>query len=441
VDTQSHVDLANTFISGPENDLKFFFQDKEQSLKQFIEQEIYLVTSCYSLTKRGRLSVGYTLPPIAKLNLVILNTNNLVSAESIKISRALNARKFFNEIDYDYDYNDSGKYESAIRYLDADSLGTIGTFSPLPIKSRGARTEFGANTTFKKRAEFLLSRYRAAATIIECKCNWEAGTQIEAGDIVALQDEGNLQLANWGAGERNLGAQLYEVVDRSLDLRSGFVTLKLVSGFNYDITDRYSTISPSSMIASGDDEHLIIQDSFGAIFAFNERRKWRDYLGQPVQLHTEDYAEIYYTNIIGFDVVDNYKVLIDGIVDNVGAPATPSDFSILIMDIPKYPDTTSKTEMSLYKSVHGFFDPTFSVDSGASQTQFDVPVGEGVNYFVGAKLYVHSEDYSVLSDEVTVTEVVSDTIKVDKALGFVPNNTHLITGVGFKDTQGFYRLI
>jgi hypothetical protein len=272
--------------------------------------------------------------------------------------------------------------------------------------------------------------------LINLKVNWEAASLIEVGDTVALKDTGKLQIANIMTGERNLGTMLFEVNDRQLDIKSGTAQIQLISGVRADISDRYAVFSPSSYIDSygvdlNGNEYLIIKDSFGS--KNNEALKWKDFVGNKINIHNEDYSFQMQVDLLRIDAVNNYKLIVAGIT-------TPIPTNCLI-DIPKYPDTTRKTDNSIYKAYFAHFSKIVKIVSGSSQTQFDVSASDLQYFIVGAKLEVHKEDWSSYSPEVRITEIVGNTIKVDKPLGFVPDNTYYISGLGFKDGQGYYRYI
>lgn len=434
VDVAGHVTLQDDFLHDAADTYQFFISASEP-LKDFIATEVWLPVSAYSLTRRGRLSVSYTKPPIADERLLILNKTNVIQPENIKVSRGLNSRKYFNEIDWSYDVDDTGTFVSFIFYLDADSLNRIGVLSVLPITSRGAKTKLGANTLFEKRSNFLLSRYRFAAVQVDIKTNWEVGCQIEAGDIVAVQDNGNLQLTNLSTGIRDFGTQLFEVVNRSLDINQGMASLQLVAGIAYDITDRFATISPSSFLDTGSTtSFIIIKDSYGAIFPGDETRKWKDYFNLNVVIHDLNYTVSYTTTITRIDPINNYKMYVNPPLP-VALPAG------MVLDIEPYPDTPNKFDDSLYKVVHAFFSPRVMVVSGASNTQFDVGSGDVAKFFVGSHVLVHTPSYTVNSPEVKVLSITGTTINVDVDLGFTPDNTYEVTLIGFPDTGGAYRYI
>lgn len=435
VDVSSHQKLKNSYLADDAYRYRFFITDQD-TMKSFMETEIYKPVGAYSLTRRGKLSVGYTKPPLADEDLIILDEDNLIDPKSITPTRGVNSRKFYNEVDIDYDYSDAfSDFTSFYRYLDADSLSQIGINQQLSIQSKGIHTDLGTPALFEKQVQRFLTRYRRSATVITAKVNFGTAIKIEAGDVVALSDNGNLQIANFGSGDRNLGVQLFEVIGRDLDLKMAVGNLTLVSGVGGLAGDRYATIAPSSVIVSGASDHLIIQDSFGALFPGDEMRKWRDYVGQTIAIHDETFTYYQECTLNGIDNVNPYKMTITGL------STLPTDFAGLIIDIARYPDSIDKYAAGLYKSIHAFLSPQVQIVSGASTTQFDVASADAAKFLSGAIVIIHKDDFSVQSTEVHVDQVSGTTITLKEALSFTPDNTFYVTGIGFPDGQGFYRFI
>jgi hypothetical protein len=321
-----------------------------------------------------------------------------------------------------------------------DSLSIIGISEVLPIDGLGIKTALGSVSLLADRANNLLTRYKYGAAIIELTCNWEIGVQIEAGDIVALQDNGQLQISNFDTGQRNLGTQLFEVVNRDLDVKSANCKLQLIAGIGLQYTDRYGVISPSSVVVSGSPSELIIQDSFGAQYPGNEMQKWINFMNQPINLHDADYVNVYSTTITGFSPTNNYQMFISGF----GSGPAPSTYAGLIMDIPPYPNTTNKLTDSMYKNIFAYFSPTVSIVTGISETQFTVASGDVGRFFVGSICRVSSVDFSVWSGDTTeyvVGSITGTTITLTKPLPFTPAAGYIVTGIGFPDLTGTYRYI
>lgn len=436
VDIERHLFLKQTFLGAGENSFRFYI-DSESNGKSFIESQLYLPLACYSLTRFGRLSVGLTKPPIADERLTFLSWDNILNPQELRPIRSLNNRKFFNEIIWNFDKDDAGEFRSQVRTLDTESLSIIGISSVLPINSDGGRTDLGIEPFIDRRNAFLLYRYKRGAVELQPKVNFEAAMQIEAGDVVALRDDGNLQISNLNTGTRDLGVQLFEVTERSLDLRNGSASLKLVSGVGGAATDRFGVISPSSAVGVGSTaSEIIITDSYGVLYPGDEKRKWEDYIGEKVLVHDIDWAYQEETVLLGFDPGNPYRMLV----------APPLSFTPIagdVVDIIEYPTGNDPSEANVYKAIHCFLDPTVEVTAGVSNTEFDVDPADIAKFQVGQPVIVHESDWAVFSPEVQVQAVDTglNRVTVDADLGFTPVAGYLVDLIGFADGGGPYRWI
>jgi hypothetical protein len=438
VDVAGHEDLRDNYLNTGVYVMNLYINEQQVG-KDFIEQQLYYPVGCYSLTRYGQLSVNETKAPIATVNLQFLNLGNIIGAENITNTRGLNSRKFFNQIQFQYDVmDDNSTYQSVLRSLDTTSLNLIGILSLLPINSQGLKTSLGAVTLVSKVSTNLLNRYKRAAYEIALKVNFQVGSRIEAGDVIALQDNGYLQITDFNTGLRNLGTQLYEVTDRSLDLKTGEVTLKLVSGITGSAADRFGTVSPSSIVsASGvsTTTSIKVDSSYNATSA-DETLKWKDYIGQTIRVRADDFSASSEAVLSGTDNSTIPYTL------NLSSPLSFTPTSGMILEIPQYPTSTNAGINSLYKAIHGFADPTIAIVSGASNTVFTVSSGDISKFNVGAAIYVRSNDFSTISGSVLISAVnsTSNTVTVQSTLGFTPTSGYYVELVGFADKGAGYRI-
>ena len=437
VDVGTHIYYQNTFLGPAENSYRFLISDK-YSCKTFIESEIMLPIGAYCITRQGKLSMGLTKPPIADQRTVYLDFTNIIEPNTIRPMRGTNNRKFFNEIQWSYDKSDEGNFASVRRTLDSESLSLIRLSSVLPITTSGSRTDLGFDSIVARRERFLLNRYKRGAIIYQVKTNFGIGNQIEAGDVVILADNGDLKITNMNSGERSLGVELYEVIDRSLDIKTGMISLSLQGGIGSNVDDRFATISPSSLVDYGSTTTSVrIKESFGEIYPGREFDKWKDYVGLKIIIHSTDYTTRYAEKIFtGFSSSDVRAMQLDSALTFVPQPDD-------VVDVVPYPDNTDKNDQATYKLVHAFQNQAIPIISGISTTQFTFNFSlYGVYFKVGQLIYVYEGNlYAQMSPEVKITDITGPTITVESSLGFVPNATHRIGLAGFKDGGGAYRLI
>lgn len=434
VDVDQYQFIKNTFLGTAAFSYRFYLTASER-LKSFMEAEINLPVALYSLTRQGKISVNITKPPLADQRLQFLNEDNILNATKIAPQRAVNNRKFFNEIEFQYDLSDTDRFLTKRTDVDTDSLNVIGISQVLPIKSKGAKTDLGFGTIVESRSTFILNRYSNGALILTAVINWEVAGLIEAGDTVVLTDNGALQITNMQTGERDFGEQLLEVLDRKLDIKNGRGTFQLLTGIGAALDDRFAGVSPSSIVGVGSTtSRIIITESFGAIFPGNERGKYEDYVGLPIKVHNADFSIVEVVNLLPLPA-DNNDAL------DVSPALSFAPTAGFIVDLADYPTDADPNTNALYKLIHSFATPTADVVSGASSTVFDVSAGDALKFQIGLPILIHSLDFTIASPEVKVLSVVSTTITVDAPLGFTPAAGQKIQLIGFADGGQPYRLI
>lgn len=435
VDVAGHLYYKDTYLFDPGNSYAFLINEAI-SAKTFIESEIMLPLGAYCLTRQGKSSMGLTKPPIADERTSKLDHSNILEPSTIKLQRGLNNRKYFNEIDWEYDYDDAGNAQSVRKTLDTNSLNLIGLSSVLPIQAKGAKTYLGFETVVLRRERFLLGRYATAAVMIDLKTNFGTGNLIEAGDVVVLSDNGQLQIPNMATGVRDMGEQLFEVINRSIDLKTGQVSLQLLGGIQSLVDDRYATITPSSQVTTGSSSTKVrIKESFGAIYPVQEQKKWTDYIGLKIMVHSPDWTTRYgETVLLGFDPVDSHAMLV-----SPALPFTPQVDDVV--DLIYYPTNTDPLDQRLAKLIHAYLDPSVAITSGVNPFSFNVALVDASKFQVGLKVLVHNADYSVLSPEVEVQSVSGTLVTVVDSLGFTPSAGQHAELIGFADGGGPYRFV
>ena len=426
VDVATHEYIRDNYLNGTEVNFAFTMLDKI-SAKEFIEQNLFFPLGCYSLTRFGRLSIGYTRPPVLIYDkLVTLDETNVTNPNNIIWTRALNNRRFYNQITFNYDYDSTNDaFTSVTQFLDTDSLNKIGQASSMSIDAKGASTAQGAQSLAENTARRMLERFKNAAYEVQIEASFGAGVLIEAGDIVCVKDNGNLQIPSVYTGQRNIGETLFEVVDRALDIKSGTTKLKLLSGIFDSRSDRYGVIGPSSRITSATTTRITVS-------GLNESDKWTDHIDQPVRIYSIDFTYYHETVLRGFDPENQNIFLVDEL------PVAPS--AGFWFDIPKYASTDNKEDMQLYKALYGFLSKVSLVTSGVSSTSFNVSDTESI--LPGSLIEVHKIDYTVDSGDNgnTVDTVAGSLVTVKKDLGHTPVSGEQVDLLGFPDTQPTYRI-
>lgn len=415
-------------------DYDFRLVDQEKGT-EFINTQIYWPSGCYQLFRQGRASIGITLPPLAQLDTKTLNSINVRDPSKIAISRSTN-KNFYNSVVYKFEENvlDQRFLQGRV-FVSEDSQNRIRRVGnrPLTIEARGVRRDLAPENTIETQSRRFLDRYQFAAEVLQIKVLFGVGFNLEVGDIVIFGNE-DLKISDVKQGNRNFQPRLMEITNKSMRISTGEIVLELTdTAFNLD--GRYGVIGPSSLVGTGSTTTVIkITDSYGNADGAdgNESFKWIPYIGSQVLVRTRDWSYSETVTLVEFDASDPYSMVVTPALS--GAPSAG-----YIVDTPMYPTGTDPEEMLLYKAVHVFWDPQVEVVSGASGTEFDVGAGDVGKFFVGSIIYLHNADYSVLSEEVRVTDITGTTITVDEDLGFTPSSSELVELIGFPDEGLPYR--
>lgn len=436
VDVGAFQYYRNTFLLDSSNQYQFFINSTGESGKTFIESEILLPLGAYSLTRQGKISMGLTKPPIADQRTQTVTGSNVVDPMSVNIQRGLNNRKFFNEVDWSFDCDETATPTSQRNTVSSASLTRFSNYSSvLPITSRGARTELGFLNVVSNREAWLFNRYQYGSILVDAKVNLTIGALIEVGDVVILSDNGTLKLPNFTTGSRDFGTQYMEVINRSLDLKTGQVQLQLEGGVGSTISDRYATISQSSVLTgSSSNSRLVISDSFGPEFPTAEYKKWQAYTGLNVRVRSTDYLVSGTTTFTGFDPSNNYALLL--------SPAlsfTPT--AGMIVELAQYPTNATASDQAYAKLIHTFLTPSVKVTAAISHTQFQVGAGDAAKFIKGQPIILHNVTYSKYSPELTISAVSGTTITLSGDPGFLPDASITCELLGFADSGQPYRFV
>jgi hypothetical protein len=405
------------------------------NMKDFIDTEILFPSACYTLPRKGRVSIGFSSPPISIDTIPVLDENNVTKPNNIKSRRSIN-KNFYNSVLYSYNEDFlEDKFLNGVLVVSGDSTQRIKVpgLKTLKIKARGLRPGIDASSIIRVNSRRLLDRYKYAAEAFEVSMFYGDGFNIEVGDVV-LFGSPYLKIPDIKYGDRNFRPRLFEVVNKTLNIRSGEVTLSLLDT-SFSLDGRYGIFSPASNIVSGSTDHVIITESFGIDFTQKEFDKWTNYVGQKVILHPDDWSEVHECKFIGFSDQNPYRMNLSGLT------ITPQPG--WIVEIPNYIETGIRGDGDIYKQIHCFSGATVSIVSGISQTEFEVSAADISKFVVGSLVTVRNDDFTVLSEEVRIEHVDSLTnrIVVNRALGFIPLAGYSAETLNFRDNGFSYRYL
>ena len=434
VDVVEHERWRDLILSAYE--YRFYVKDTMDA-KQFLEEQIYLPYGAYAIPRKGKCSVGFHIGPLPEEEITVLDESNIKNPSKIRLKRST-SRHFYNAVAYKFDESPiEDKFLTGYVTLDADSQNRIPIGNAVfPVESKGMRSDLDAVSNAEQSSNRRLNRYKFGAEHFEnIEVLFRVGFNLEPGDLV-IMDFTNLRVSNTVAGDREKPAKFFEVINKSIDLRTGAVQLTLVDT-NYDASERYGLISPSSLVGSGATTLMVpIEPSYEEYFDDEEWKKWQAFEGLPIRVHSEDFSFDEVVTFQGLDPSNKLRMLID---PDTPLSIAPSDG--YVVDLPDYSSSSDPNTNRLYKLIHAHWAPIVDVVSGTSGTVFNVGSGDAAKFFQGAKMIVHSEDFSDMSAEVAAADVSGTQITASADLGFTPTSSHKVSLIGFPDRDAPYRWI
>lgn len=431
VDVDQHTFVRNTFL--PTFTLSIFTREITDG-KGFLEKQVYMPMTCYSVPRKGRSSIVYTVGPLPTAQIQTLDVTTVENPQQLKVKRSSN-ENFFNQVQFDYNYDPvTEKFLTRKNYPQEPDQDIIPVgVKPFKVQAQGLRTADDAELISERAATRWLNRYSNGAAFIKgIKVAFSIGYEMEIGDVAAV-DFTSLKLADFETGTRAGPLKLMEVMNKTLDNKTGEVSIDVVNT-TFGLSDRFGLISPSSKVGAGSTTTKIILQQSWSTQPFNlESRKWNGYLNQEIIIHNEDWTTVYTTILRGFDTNTPQGMSVDPI------PAPPGvDW---IIQCPNYPSVNNQELLSFWKLRHAFFSPRVAVTAGVSNVRFTVAALDVGRFFVGSIIRVHNFDFSVDSPERTVTEIIGNDIVVNNSLGFVPSSNEVVDLIGFPDEQQSYRVV
>ena len=300
VDVLAHQNLRDQFLFSA--DMRFYIKTDIENAKDFINEEIYKPLAAFSLPKNSRSSVGYTIPPLPDQQLKTLTSDNVKDPVKIKHFRQI-GRNFYNSILAKYNEDQlEDEFNSGYFATDAESRTRIPVGNKVfTIESKGLRSQSLISNAANRR----FYRYKFAASQIQnIKTTFGYGFNIDIGDNVYVDSE-SLLIYDVNNGNTNFGTRLFQVIQKSLDLRTGDITFSLLDT-NFTNNARYGYISPASYLTTvTDDKTFTLTESFGATEEFS---KWSNFIGATINVRTTDYT-VSATGILKSVGTDNVIVL------------------------------------------------------------------------------------------------------------------------------------
>lgn len=422
VDVERHQRIYDLYsASFPE---MLLYMKSGQTGVDIIEKDLMLPNALYSIPRKGRSSLGLTLPPIAEANVQLINETNVTNPTNLTITRSITSN-FYNKVVYKFDEDSlENKNLAGLVVIDEDSINQISFENkPLTVVARGFRRGNGTEAIIRRQAERILDRYKLAAESVDnVQVTLGAGFNIDVADTVIFGSPA-LQISDQKNGDRAFRPRVMEVINKTFDV-GGKITLSLLDTA-FSVEGRYGIVSPSSFVQSYSSNLLVLKKSFTTISS--EQVKWSDYIGENLLIRNEDFSVSEIIKLQGLSPGNANAIIID--------TPTITITENMIVDLANYDEAGNVS-----RAVHCFFTPLAEITDVTSTTV--VEVADPSVFFVGAVCEVHSPDYANISREVKILSISGDELTFDRALSYTPSVGDEIDLIGFPIDESFpYRLI
>lgn len=351
VDIVQHNFIRDFFH--PATEYRLIIDEDIDSGKEFLDQQIYKPIACYSLPRKAKSSVGYSIGPIPGSLIKTLSVDNVTQPTKTGIKRTLN-RSFFNEVVYKYDKSPlTDKYLKLYGEIAQDSKNRIfGGNRTYKVESRGLQSDLNADNIVQAEAQRIIDRYKFAAETVNASALLRDSVDIEIGDVVVLEGA-ELKISDITQGSRAFKPRLFEVRNKEINLKTGAVDFELLdTGQNIDT--RFGLMTPVSKIATVVSQSVFIithMDNYVGKFGLDEFRDWESQfdLSDGIRAKIRDAA---YTV--------SESVLISNITGNTFTLAVPAVMTLtsgMVLEVDDYDLTTEKQKL-----LYAFYqdNPTFA---------------------------------------------------------------------------------
>ena len=305
VDIERFLEIQSLYFSSIA--LYEFYLKDTQNAKSLINEKIFLPSAMYSVPRKGRISVGFTAPPLFNKNSKQLGLNEVKNPDQLKIERST-TKNFYNSVVYRFNEDSvTDRFLSGRIEISADSVNRIKIPNqPLTIDANGLRPSGQTALLIERNSLRFLNRYQYGAEKIQVEVPFNIGWDTEVGDPIVLGGQ-DLQISDINNGTRNFSPRIFEITNKRLNWRTGFISLELTdTSFNQQV--RFGVFSPASILDAGSTTtSLKITNSFGTRLPNIEKDKWTFYIGKQVIVHSEDWSFNETTKLLSFDASDDFR--------------------------------------------------------------------------------------------------------------------------------------
>ena len=432
VDIEQFNSIAAAFSSNFVS-YDIYIKDSIDDMKEWMDREIFFPQGLFSIPRKARSSVKFIVPPFSSEIVPTLDTNSITNITKIKQRRSVH-KYLYNT--YVWRYNQDSiedKFLSGKVVLNNDSIQRIRAGKKqLKIEASGMRSNAATRGVIDNITQRLVDRYSLAPTYIEgVEINYKTGYSLEVGDIVPAMGADTKMIDLQSGG--NSKTQLYEVVNKSLNIKTGKVKISLLSS-SFEIQARYAVIGLASYVGSGStSSRLIIKkvnDTTGLAFSSDQ---WAGFADNRIRVRNDDYTLDETVTLQGVDPTNKDALLLS-------PPLSFTPTEDMVIEYPDYDDTSAAID-SNYKLQFGFSTAQTDIINVISDSVIEV--SDGSKLVIGSDIYVHSVDYvrSSFRDNREIINIVGNTITLASDLPFTPLIGDLIDGSNYADGGFVYSII
>jgi hypothetical protein len=434
VDVEQFESIKSAFSSSFV-DYDLYVKDSiDDAQADLINKQLFFPQGLYPIVRKAKTSVKFVVPPFSSDVIETINTNNITNINKIKQRRS--AHKYLYNT-YVYRYNiDSleDKYLTGKVTVSASSVNRINLGKKqLRVESDGLRNNPETTLVRDNIIRRYVDRYQFAPVYYEgVEVNYKTGYALEIGDIVPFGGK-DIKQTNLSSGERGSEAKLYEIINKSLNVKTGSVSLTLLET-SFEIQARYGVFSLASNINTGSTAvRIILNKTLDTGEYINESDKWSIFAGNRVRVRSIDYVDDEIVTLVGVDPSNKNALLLE----------TPLSFTPTnnhVIEVPEYDDSDSSIDDD-YKLRFCYMTAQAVITSVTDNKTFEV---DDISKMVaGSKVYVHSIDYQrdSIEQSIEIDEINGNEITLNIDLDFTPQIGDLVDRSKFQDDGNPYLII
>ncbi len=272
-----------------------------------------------------------------------------------------------------------------------------------------------------------LDRYQYAPVYYDdIEVNYKTGYALEVGDVVPFGGT-DLKISDLQTGSQGTRFELFEIINKSLNVKNGNIKLSLVSTA-FDIASRYAVVALSSVLGTGSTVSRIkIERFLDTEEYFQESDKWLDYEGQIVAVRSPDYTYYHEVEFKGVDPSDNGFLLLE---ENLPTPPLAG----YIIEPADYANEALVNDRFKIEFAH--FNAEAVITNAISQTVLQV--NDASKLVVGSFIVVNSKDYSrdSFGKKLKIDSIVGNQVTLNTSIGFLAIQTSLFFAKNKRETFG-----